>query len=170
MASKNVSSKWVSGNLVFYDKSGNILATFDGNLRAIAVPAGATLLGVPMTLRQRVTTAQINAGLDLLAAVAGYKYRLIDATLIAVGGAAATATAVIITGVQATSTVSLISAAVAALTQSAVVKPNTASVTVLADGASFVQNDVATKIAIGKTGGTLATATAIDVILTYVLE
>jgi predicted RecA/RadA family phage recombinase len=80
------------------------------------------------TLRTRVTLAQLNAGLTLLPAVTGYKYRLIDCTLIAIGGAATAATAVRITGVQAASTVALISAAVAALTQSTVVKPNTANV------------------------------------------
>jgi len=63
----------------------------------------------------------------------------------------------------------LISAAVAALTQSAVVKPNTANVTVLADGASFVQNDISTAIAIDKTGSAMTTLTHVDVILTYEL-
>lgn len=168
MASKNVYSKWVSNNLVFYDKSGNAIVTIDGALRAFTVAAGATVLGAPQTLRVRATIAQINAGLDLLPAVAGYKYRLIDATLIAVGGAAGAATAVTITGVQATSTVALISVAIAALTQSTVVKMGTANV--LADGASLVQNDVNTKIAIAKTGSALTTATSIDVVLTYALE
>ena len=121
------------------------------------------------TLRTRVTLAQLNAGLTLLPAVAGYKYRLIDATLIAIGGAATAATAVRITGVQSASTVALISAAVAALTQSTVVKPNTASVTVLADGASFNQNDAASIIAIDKTGSAMTTLTHVDVILTYEL-
>lgn len=121
------------------------------------------------TLRTRVTLAQLNAGLTLLPAVAGYKYRLIDATLIAIGGAATAATAVRITGVQSASTVALISAAVAALTQSTVVKPNTANVTVLADGASFNQNDAASIIAIDKTGSAMTTLTHVDVILTYEL-
>ena len=121
------------------------------------------------TLRTRVTLAQLNAGLTLLPAVAGYKYRLIDVTLIAVGGAATAATAVRITGVQSASTVALISAAVAALTQSTVVKPNTANVTVLADGASFVQNDAAGAIAIDKTGSAMTTLTHVDVNLVYEL-
>jgi predicted RecA/RadA family phage recombinase len=121
------------------------------------------------TLRTRVTLAQLNAGLTLLPAVAGYKYRLIDVTLIAIGGAATAATAVRITGVQSASTVALISAAVAALTQSTVVKPNTANVTVLADGASFNQNDAAGAIAIDKTGSAMTTLTHVDVILTYEL-
>jgi predicted RecA/RadA family phage recombinase len=121
------------------------------------------------TLRTRVTLAQLNAGLTLLSAVSGYKYRLIDCTLIAIGGAATAATAVRITGVQAASTVALISAAVAALTQSTVVKPNTSNVTVLANGASFEQNDASTAIAIDKTGSAMTTLTHVDVILTYEL-
>lgn len=43
MGSKNVSSKWVSGNLNFYDKAGNIIATFDGVNRAINFPTGAKI-------------------------------------------------------------------------------------------------------------------------------
>jgi hypothetical protein len=121
-------------------------------------------------IRTRFTVAQINAGATLLAAIPGFKYRMVDATLVAVGGAAATATAVVVNAVQSASTVALVSAAVAALTQSAVVKPNSSNVTVLADGASFVANDANTAITVGKTGGTLATATHIDVILSYVVE
>jgi hypothetical protein len=121
-------------------------------------------------IRRRCTTSEINAGVELLPAVPGFKYRMIDCTLIAIGGAAATATAVTVNGTQAASGVALITAAVAALTRSTIVKPNTGSVTVLADGASNVLNDVNTNINVGKTGGSLATATAVDVILTYTLE
>ncbi len=121
-------------------------------------------------IRRRCTTAEINAGVELLPAVAGFKYRLIDATLIAIGGNAATATAVTINATQAASGVALITAAIAALTRSAIVKPNSANVTVLADGASNVLNDVNTAITVGKTGSSLATATAVDVIMSYTLE
>jgi hypothetical protein len=31
----NVKSRWVSGNLVFYDKSDNIIATWDGTNRKV---------------------------------------------------------------------------------------------------------------------------------------
>lgn len=121
-------------------------------------------------LRTRVTTAQVNAGYTLLPALAGYKYRIYDVTMIAIGGNAATATAVTINATQSAGAAVLISAAIAALTQSAVVKPNSANVTVLADGASFIANDVNTAITIGKTGGALATATNIDVLLSYTIE
>lgn len=120
--------------------------------------------------RIRTAIAAVNSGATLLPAVAGYKYRLIDASVIAVGGAVATCTAVTINGTQATSSAALLSIAVAALTQSTVVKPNTANATVLADGASFVKNDATTAITIGKTGGSCATATHVDVILTYAIE
>lgn len=123
-----------------------------------------------LNVRTRFSAAQVNAGASLLAAVASKKYRLIDATLIAIGGNAAGATTVDILATQGAGSVKLIAAAIAALTQSTVVKPDTANVTVLADGASFVQNDTNTAITIGKTGADLTTATHIDVILTYSLE
>ena len=127
-------------------------------------------VGTVQNLRTRVAIADINAGATLLPALTGFRYRLVDATLIAIGGAAQTATAVVVNGVQATSTVALISAAVAALTQNTIAKPNSSNVTVLAAGASFVANDAGSAITIGKTGGTLATATHVDVILNYVIE
>jgi hypothetical protein len=122
------------------------------------------------TLRTRVTTAQANAGITLLAAKAGFKYRLVDFTLIAIGGNAATATSVRLRATQAASVVSLAVALIAALTRSTLVKPNTANVTVLADGASFVANDANTAITLDVDNNNLATATDIDVILQYVLE
>ena len=121
-------------------------------------------------LRQRVTLAQVNAGLVLLAAIAGRKYRLLDARCIAIGGAAAAGTTVDITGVQSSSTVKLVSFAQASLTQSTVLYPGLSGVTVLADGASFAQNDVNTAISISKTGSAFTTATNFDVVLVYTLE
>jgi hypothetical protein len=122
------------------------------------------------TIRTRFTVAQINTGATLLPAVPGYTYRLTDFTLIAIGGAASGATDVRLLGTRAAGSVALAIAAVAALTQSAIVKPNTANVTVLADGASFTALDANTAITVGKTGGSLATATHVDVIANYVLE
>lgn len=121
-------------------------------------------------IRTRFTAAQINAGASLLPAVPGFKYRLVDWTLIAIGGAASGATDVRLLGTRAAGAVVLAAVAVAALTQSAVVKPNSANVTLLADGASHTQLDVNTAVTVGKTGGALATATHVDVIANYVLE
>lgn len=126
--------------------------------------------GGALSVRRRCTVAEINAGVTLLPAVPGFSYSLRDVTLIAIGGAASGATDVRVLGTRSAGSVALIVAAIAALTQSAVVKPNTANVTVLADGASFTPLDVNTAVTVGKTGGSLATSTHVDVIAQYVLE
>lgn len=120
--------------------------------------------------RFRTSIANVNTGVTLLAAVPGWKYRVIDATMISVGGAAATCTTVDVLGTQAAGSAKLLAVAVAALTQSAVVRAGATNATVLADGASFVKNDVNTAITIGKTGASCATATNIDLLLTYAIE
>lgn len=120
--------------------------------------------------RVRTTIASVNTGATLLPAISGYKYRLIDAAVIAYGGAVATCTTVDILGTQATSSVKLVAAAQASLTQSAVLRAGEAGAAVLADGASFVANDASKAITIGKTGSDCATATGIDVVLTYTVE
>jgi hypothetical protein len=62
-------------------------------------------------------------------------------------------------------------AKVAGLTQSNLLRAGTATNgVILADGASFVANDVNTAITIIKDGSDLATATHIDALITYVLE
>jgi hypothetical protein len=71
---------------------------------------------------------------------------------------------------QAAASVAALIAAVAGLTQNTLLRAGAANATILAGGASFVSNDVNTAITIGKTGGTLATSTHIDVLLTYVIE
>lgn len=43
MPHTNVRSEWVDGNLVFYDKSGNEIVTFDGTNRKLSVPSGSAL-------------------------------------------------------------------------------------------------------------------------------
>jgi hypothetical protein len=126
--------------------------------------------GVVQHLRTRVTTAQVNAGHTLLPAVAGRSYRLVDLALIAIGGNAATATGVLVRGTQSAAVVKLMDAKVAGLTQSTLLRIGTATNgVILADGASFVANDANTAITIIKDGSDLATATNIDVLLSYVL-
>jgi len=126
---------------------------------------------VVLNHRHRVTVSEINAGHTILAAVVDQKYRMIDFTMIAYGGSAATATAVTILATQSASSVALATVAVGGLARSAIAKPDTATHSVvLADGASFVANDEETAITVGKTGGTLATCTGVDFIITYVLE
>lgn len=121
-------------------------------------------------IRTRFTAAQINAGASLLPAVPGFAYRFTDMSMIAVGGAAITATDVRILGTRAAGAVALLAVAVAALTQSALVRAGAANATLLADGASHTPLDVNTAVTVGKTGGTLAGATHVDVIASYVLE
>lgn len=125
---------------------------------------------VVYNVRVRTSIANVNTGATLLPIITGYKYRLIDSSLIAVGGTVGTCTAVTILATQAAGSATLQSVTAATLAQSVVVKPNTSGSTVLADGASFVQNDVSTAITIGKTGGSCATATNIDAILTFAIE
>lgn len=135
----------------------------DSSVVAYLVP------GMEATVNQkrfRVTTAQVNAGLTLLAARAGIKYQMVDCALISIGGAASGATTIDILGTQSSS-VKLLAAAVAGLTQSTVLRAGATNATVLADGASFVANDANTAITIGKTGSNLATSTHIDVLLQY---
>ena len=120
-------------------------------------------------LRTRSTIAAVNAGATLLAAVTGYKYRIISATAISIGGAAAAVTTVDILGTQSSS-VKLVAYAQASLTQSAVLKDGGTGAAVLTDGASYVACDAATAITIGKTGSSITTATHIDTNISYVLE
>lgn len=123
-----------------------------------------------LSIRRRFTIAEINAGATLLIAFAGFKIRLVDAKMIAIGGAVGATTTVDILATQGGSSVKLLAVAIAALTQSAVVRMGAANATVLADGASFVSNDAGTGITVGKTGATATTATHVDVIADFVLE
>lgn len=122
------------------------------------------------TERIRTTAGNVNTGATLLPALPGLKYRIVDFTAIAIGGNASGATSVDILGTQAAAGATLAAMAIAALTRSTAVKPNSANVTLLADGASHSACDAGTAITIGKTGGSLATATHVDVILTYAIE
>lgn len=126
--------------------------------------------GAAYNQRFRVSIANVNTGVTLLPARPGLKYRLIDQSYIAVGGAVATCTSVDILATQATASVKLVAAAVAGLTQSTLLRAGATNSTILADGASFVANDVNTAITIAKTGSSCATATNVDVILTYAIE
>lgn len=121
--------------------------------------------------RERLTAAQLNTGLvSVLPPTPNFKYRLITANLIAIGAAVSGATDLRVSGVQGGNAAALMTVAIAALTKDALVGPTSANVTLLADGASFIEGDSGTGIAIQKTGGTLAGATAVDVLIVYALE
>lgn len=134
--------------------------------------AQATRLTMTQAVRQRFTIAQVNAGATIVAAVKGMAYRIVDFTMIAVGGAAATATSVDIIGTRSAATVRPFVVAVGTLTENTLVVPTSSNVTALAAGASYTALDANTAITIGKQSGgsDLATATHIDVVLTYTAE
>jgi hypothetical protein len=127
-------------------------------------------LGAARVLRQRVALAGVNTGTVLLPAMPGLRYRLHDASLISIGGAAAGATSVDVLGTQSAAVVKLMDGRVAGLTQNTLLRAGTATNgLILAGGASFVANDANTAITLGATG-TLTTSTHIDVLLTYSIE
>lgn len=124
-------------------------------------------------LRTRIAIASVNTGVTLLAAVTGRQYRIINLKVVAIGAnvTSTTATGVALTGTQSASPVALYTVAKAQLTRSAINTFGTASTTVLADGASFVDNDANTAITFAAAGGTdLAGASNIDVDITYAIE
>lgn len=125
--------------------------------------------GIVQNFRRRCTIAEVNAGVSLLAAVTGYKYRLIDGSMIAIGGAAAAHTTIDIIGTQSASAVKLVAFAVANTAQNTLLKPGVTGAAILAGGLSFVQNDVTTAITAGVTGSPITTATHIDINVTYEL-
>lgn len=161
MSMNNVSTELRDGSVVHFDKDKNAIDYLDG-------VAGASN-GAAKQIRKRFTIAQVNAGETILAAIVGFKYRMIDVLGISVGGAAGSVTTVDVIGTQS-SAVKLAAFAQASLTQSTVLRPGVSGTTVLADGASFVANDANTAITIGKTGSDVDTATHIDIILTYAVE
>jgi len=132
-----------------------------------------TLTVNPQNKRVRVTLAQVNAGYELLPALPGYTYRLINWTLTAIGASAATATSVDLIGTQGAVAVRPVVTAVSALARSAVIGRGHANSVVLADGASQMALDVNTALTIctqSASQGNLATCTHIDVNLEYAVE
>lgn len=132
--------------------------------------AQASRLGMIQSARVRVAIADVNAGYSLVPAVPGMKHRLVSASAIAIGGAVATVTTVDILGTQSAAAAKLVAFAQASLTQNAELKSGGTGATILAAGASYVQNDVNTAITVGKTGSDAATATHIDFIVNYATE
>lgn len=155
-----------TGNLVFRNASGQEIYRITS--RGIVAALGGQVLHQ----RFRATAAEVNAGKVLLPAVPGHAYRLVDAAMIAIGGAAQTATSVDLLGTQAALAVRPLVVAVAALTQNTLVRAGATNATILAAGASFTTLDANTSISVTKQSGgsNLATATHIDVLLSYVVE
>jgi predicted RecA/RadA family phage recombinase len=120
-------------------------------------------------IRKRFTIAEVNAGATLLAARDGFKYRLVDAAAIAIGGAAGAVTTVDLLGTLTTSR-KLVAFAQASLTQSTLLRAGASGAAILADGASFTANDENTALTVGKTGSDITTATHVDFLVSYAVE
>jgi hypothetical protein len=149
-----------------------VRSTWKANGGLAFTESGAARLILPnvvYNIRARFTIAEVNAGITLLAALAGYKYRMVGARAISVGGAAAAVTTVDIIGTVSTAR-KLVAYAQASLTQSAVLRDGASGGTVLADGASYTANDANTAITVGITGSAITTATHIDVSFDYTIE
>lgn len=130
--------------------------------------------GVTKTLRAHVSLAQLNAGFALVPALPGVRWRILYAMMIAVGGAAAGGTSANIQGLVAASTVQLWVVTVAALTRSTVISmgvtPAAGASTILADGASFTQQDANAALTVITVGSAMTTLTFLDVQLDYVAD
>lgn len=150
----NVGSTYKNGHLAFSE----------GNGGRMIVP------NVVYQLRRRCTIAEINAGVTLLPALVGFRYRMVDAAAIAVGGNVGATTGVDLTGTLSTSR-KLVAFKTAGLTQSTLLRAGTATNGVLlADGASFTANDANTAITVIKDGSDLTTATHVDILLSYCID
>lgn len=176
---------WAAGTLLFWSAADEEVTATPGANKVVGVAVAAKTsgqltalvnvlviprLGHPINIRTRFTIAQVNAGATIVAAEAGIKYRMINAAMIAVGGAAAAHTTIDILATLSASSRKLVAFAVAQTAQSTLLQPGITGAAILADGASYTANDVNTAITVGKTGSDITTATHIDVMLTYVRE
>lgn len=175
---------WATGDPLFWDDSAGVFTSDPaagrhlgeaGGTAASADTTGPVKLLAPenklgtFQIRKRFTIAEVNAGIELIPAVPGRQIRMVAAKAIAIGGAAGAVTTVDILATQTTS-VKLVAFAQASLLQSAVLKDGETGAAVLADGASYVANDVNTAVTVGKTGASITTATHIDFIVSYALD
>ncbi len=144
--------------------------------------SGATTFGSTVTgpgagtvvYRKRVTptVAQVHAGYTVLPAVTGLKYRLVDYSVVAVGGDVETQTHFYIKGTQGASAVNLVDIAAGALTRAYLNKPWMPNNTLLVSSSDLVAFNVCD----ANTAITLAddaqatTATSFIVEVSYVVE
>lgn len=121
--------------------------------------------------KERFTVGAVNGGtvVTVLPAVRGFKYRLIDYAIVAIGGTTAGGTNVLLKGTQGGSSATLLTILLAALTRGAQNKRGVGTVTILTDNASFGDCDENTAITFEATG-TFTGATHFDVELFYTLE
>ena len=150
----------------------NVRSTFAGGHLQFTEANGGRMI-VPSSVyqvRRRCTIAEINAGVTLLPALVGFRYRLVDGAAIAVGGNVGGATGVDVMGTLTTGR-KLVAFKTAGLTQSTLLRAGTATNGVLlADGASLVANDADTAITVVKDGSDLTTASHVDILLSYCID
>lgn len=161
-----IKSKYNSaGALVFYHPTtGAELFRIDKT-----VTGGYIMPGMVKNVRARLTIAQVNAGATLLTALVGFKYRMVRASALAIGGAVAAVTTVDLIGTQTTAA-KLVAFTQASLVQSARVVDGGTGGTILADGASYTACDVNTAVTVGVTGSPITTATHVLFNLDYIIE
>ena len=140
---------------------------------SVIFDAGSTIQiqggAVSQWVRRRCTIAEVNAGVTILPAVAGYAYRVIDSYIIAYGGNVGAATGIDLTGTLSTAR-KIVAYKTAGMTQSTMLRAGTATNGVLlADGASFTANDANTAITLIKDGSDVTTATGVDIAVEYEL-
>jgi len=129
--------------------------------------------GIAKTIRRRFLVAALTTAGVVFAempALVGVRWRIIDVTMIAIGGNVTTSTSINIAGVSAGVATELFVVAIAALTRSAVVRAGAANMVVLADGASYTQQDANAGITAHSVGGTPTVATAVDMFVEYVAD
>ena len=148
---------------------------FDGGLNRYVYSDSA--VPIRLSVRTRVTLAQLNAGLTLLPALPGFSYRLFDIAMVAIGGAATTGTSVNVIGTRAAAPVQLAVVAIARLVQSVYLRCGTPfatagaeSITTLADGASWAALDVNAPITVITVGSAMTVMTNIDVTLDFTID
>jgi hypothetical protein len=115
-----------------------------------------------------VTLAEVNAGFNIPGtAFAGYRSRLIDVTIIAIGANAAGGN-LVLNGTRTSVVTPLVTFAPAALVRSAITKPHSADVTPSADGAAYAPNDVNTAFRVTASAA-ITGPTAFRVVLSFAL-
>lgn len=141
-----------------------------GSLQARYINDVLVEFGVGKRLRTRLTIALVNAGATfLLPALPGVRWRLLDGAALAVGGAVTSVTTVDVIG-TITTTRKLFAFAQANLTQSTLLRAGATGGTLLADGASFTQNDAGKGVSVNVTGAAITVATHVDFFLEYVAD
>ena len=120
--------------------------------------------------RLSVAVADLAAGQTIVAAVPGYRIRMVSCKAEATVADATTSTTVDVLGTQAAASVKLVAYTTTALDRALAVADGTSSGVVLNDGASYDANDAGTAIIADETGSATAGATAIVFYFSYVLE